>query len=112
MYSRGAVKSTDFHLTLLLTRCRASPTLARPTAPLAACVQRISSVDNRLRLASQFCIFYVIVTVYIKPTKLVAVEGSKTDFIYSSGSVNPANLAKIGPVDFEIICPTEIVENK
>jgi len=50
--------------------------------------------------------------VYIKPTKLVAVEGSKTDFIYSSGSVNPANLAKIGPVDFEIICPTEIVENK
>jgi len=39
----------------------------------------------------------------------------KTNFtliIYSHGSTNPEKLAKIGPVDFEIIGLTEIVKTK
>jgi len=47
--------------------------------------------------------------VWIKPTKLVAVETSMRDrktifrlIIYSDSSTNPEKLAKIGSVDFEI----------
>jgi len=42
-------------------------------------------------------------------------SGRKTNFrliIYSHSSANPENLAKTGPVDFEIIGPTRIVKRK
>ena len=42
-------------------------------------------------------------------------EGRKTNFrliIYSHSSINPENLAKVGPVDFEIIGLTGIVINE
>jgi len=58
-----------------------SPTLARPAAPLAACVQRISSVVSTA----------------------TSLEGLKTNFrltIYSLSYTNPGNGDKIGPVDF------------
>jgi len=56
------------------------PTLARPAAPLAACVQRQQKL-------------------FAMATSL---EGSKNSFqidhIYSHSSTNPEDLAKIGPV--------------
>jgi len=75
-----------------------SPTLARPAAPLAACVRRHPCT---------------------KPTKFGcygnapwgSLSDRKTNFrlvIYSCSSTNPANLAKIGPVGAEIIGLTRI----
>ena len=42
-------------------------------------------------------------------------RGQRTNFrliVYSHCSTNPENLAKIGPVDFEIIGLTRIAKNK
>jgi len=41
--------------TLTEPRAEQSPTLARPAAPLAACVQRISSVDNNYKTTKLGC---------------------------------------------------------
>ena len=75
------------------------PTLARPAAPLAACVQRHPCTKtNKIWLPRQ-CLL----------------RDQKTNFrliIHSHSSANPENLAKIGPVDFEIIGRQESLKNK
>jgi len=81
-----------------------SPTLARPAAPLAACVQRISFVDKTTKIH----ILYICMNITNKnwlPRQCFS-RDQKTNFkfiIYSHSSSNPENLAKIGWVDFEII---------
>jgi len=83
--------------------------------PLAACVQRITFVDKTTKY-----IFYVKVSIPDKTSKKIGCSGnvswgSKNYFrliIYSKSSINPENLAKIGPVDYEIINLTEIAKNK
>jgi len=82
------------------TGCGAKPNVTPPAAPLTTGVTKVSSVDKNLQ-------------------KLVAMATSlevrKTNFrliICISISTSPTNLAKIGPVDFEIICLTKIVKNK
>jgi len=82
------------------TGCGAKPNVTPPAAPLTTGVTKVSSVDKNLQ-------------------KLVAMATSlevrKTNFrliICISISTSHTNLAKIGPVDFEIICLTKIVKNK
>ena len=77
-------------------RYKAKPTLARPAAPLAASVQRHQRTTKKLVVMA------------------TSLEGSKTNLrriIYSRRSANSENMAKIGPVDFEIIGVTGIVKN-
>jgi len=93
-------KASILDYTVLTIDARQSPTLARPAAPLAACVQRISSVDNTDKnwLSWQ------------RP-----LSDRKTNFrlvIHMHSSISLQNLAKIGPVHFEIIGLTGIVKNK
>jgi len=93
-------KALILDYTVLTIDARQSPTLARPAAPLAACVQRISSVDNTDKnwLSWQ------------RP-----LSDRKTNFklvIHMHSSISHQNLAKIGPVHFEIIDLTGIVQNK
>jgi len=72
------------------TRFSQSPTLARPAAPPAACVQRHQCIKtDKMWLPWQ------------RP-----LMDRKIYFrliIYSRSSTDPENLATIGPVDFEII---------
>jgi len=72
-----------------------SPTLARPAAPLAACVQRNSSADNttKIHILSMYCL-------WIKPTKPVApamsLEGLQTFFRLIIYSYSSNQLCKFG----------------
>jgi len=77
-------------------RYKAKPTLARPATPLAASVQRHQRTTKKLVVMA------------------TSLEGSKNNLkriIYSRRSANSENMAKIGPVDFEIIGVTGIVKN-
>ena len=72
-----------------------SPTIAYPAAPLAACVQRnVCTKTNKISL----------------PWPLAS-RDRKTISDWSS-TAKPEHLAKIGPIDFEIIGLTAIVNNK
>jgi len=90
--------------------------LAHPAAPLAACLQRISCTSSRT--LTPFTEFHRNSIVWISRQKLVtatSLEGLKkitsdwsSTAVYSS--TKPENLAKIDPVDFEIIDLTGIAK--
>ena len=74
-----------------------SPTLARPAAPLVACVKRHHALlQNRLPWLR----------------RLRDRKNNFTLIVCNHSCTNAENLAKIGPVDFEIIGLTGIVKNK
>ena len=84
-----------------------SPSLARPAAPLAACVQRISSVDKTTEI-------HILCDYVDKPKnnwlpRQRPLKDQKTNFrlIFYTAIVLPSpnteNLAEIGPVDFQLV---------
>jgi len=74
-----------------------SPTLARPAAPLVACVKRHHALlQNHLPWLR----------------RLRDRKNNFTLIVCNHSCTNAENLAKIGPVDFEIIGLTGIVKNK
>ena len=91
----------DTHCRAVITRCRAKPGVNPSVcaAPLAACVHRTYLLDIFLNWLP-----------WQRPLK-----NRKSNFrliIFSRSSVLLQNLAKIGPVDFEIIGLTGKVKNK
>jgi len=97
---------------------RQSLALARPAAPLAACVQRISCPFYRTLTPPTECHQNSISIRWIKPTKIgchgnVPWRIKKTNFrliIYSQILPTPANFAKVGAVDVDIIGLKRIVK--